>query len=443
MSTHDDDHASTERLARGLHDRVDDFGADAPIGLEAVKRTARGVRRRRRLVTGLAALVVVAVAVPTAVAVGGGVDRADHPLPATTSPTPSPSPSAVPMPSEAPSSPAPSPTTSDPSPSSPTPTSSDVRIVRLRADTEQHGGEPGIPYLLGYQIVAPDGKTVDLDAKDNVQLGRFGDGWALRSTDLDDHGTAALVFLDAQGRPTGEKAMMGSVAFSDDGSLLAYATPGGKLMVAWDGPGSPAELRTEGPGTIDPVAVLGSQRCDNPEGKGGCVVYYDQTTADGTTVAKVSDRHGIVDTVGTFRKVDDVASDGRVAGMVSASDTGSCSAVQDADGRRLWQTCDYALGRFSPDGRYIIGHPAYADGLGDYLVAVLDARTGKPLVEYRTKRDSFVTTTTWDADGTLLTMLYDKGWALMRLDESGSYSSVSTGRIAGSQERTPVVFAGN
>jgi hypothetical protein len=159
-------------------------------------------------------------------------------------------------------------------------------------------------------------------------------------------------------------------------------------------------------------------------------------------VAKVSDRHGIVDTLGPFRKVDDLASDGRVAGMVSASDTGSCSAVLNADGRMLWKTCDYSLGRFSPDGRYVIGHPAYADGLGDSLVAVLDARTGKPLVEYRTNRDAFVTTTVWDSDGTLLSMLYDHGWALMRLDRSGSYASVSSGRIAGPRERTPVVFAG-
>ena len=436
MSTHDDG----ERLARGLHDEADRFGADAPIGLDAVKRTARGVQRRRRVVTGLAALAVAAVVVPTALAVGGGIDRADQPAPATTSPSPSSSPSAVALPSEAPSSPAaPSPSTADPSPSSPTPTSSGVRTVRLRADTEQHGGEPQISYVLQRQIVKPDGSTVPIDG-DLAQVEGFGTGWVGRSTD--DQGNSDVIFFDSAGKPTLEKPIGSRLAFSQDGTLVAYTTRDQKLMVAWDGGSAVTRLRTEGPGVVTPRAVVGSQRCDNPEGEGGCMVYYDQEAADGTVVAKVSDRHGIVDTLGPFRRVDDVGPDGRVAGMVSSSDTGSCSAVQDADGKQLWRTCDYSLGRFSRDGRYIIGHPAYADGLGDPLVAVLDARTGKPLVEYRTNRGAFVTTTVWDSDGTLLSMLHDHGWALMRLDRLGSYASVSSGRIAGPAEHTPIVFAG-
>ena len=58
MSTHDED-----RLSRGLHDRAGDMHG-APLDLDEVLRTARGIRRRRQVLAGVAAAVVVAVAVP-------------------------------------------------------------------------------------------------------------------------------------------------------------------------------------------------------------------------------------------------------------------------------------------------------------------------------------------------------------------------------------------
>ena len=52
---------------------------------------------------------------------------------------------------------------------------------------------------------------------------------------------------------------------------------------------------------------------------------------------------------------------------------GTCSAVVDGGGPRLWETCDYGLGRLSPDGTYVVGTDPEADGYGSPTVSVLDA----------------------------------------------------------------------
>ncbi|NUR08050.1 MAG: WD40 repeat domain-containing protein, partial [Nocardioidaceae bacterium] len=334
--------------------------------------------------------------------------------------------------------PAPTPTETVPAPN---PTAVDgVRKVKLSGDTEAHSGEPDIPYVFQGSIVKPDGSTVAVD-RPLSQAGAFGSGWVGR-TSPDDQGDTDLVFLDAGGKVTDEQPVQGDLAFSDDGSLVAYATTDGRLMVAWDGPGSPAQLRTQGTGTLDPVAVLGSQRCDNPEGQGGCIVYYNQQSANGDLVAMTSSRHGTVDRVGDLVNVEDVSPAGVAVGMVSATDTGSCSAALSPEGRQLWKTCDYSLGRISPNGDLVVGRPAYRDGIGDGLVAILDMGTGKPLVEFDPPGDAFVNESAWDVNNTLLTMLYDDGWALMREDQDGAVSSVSTGRMPGAAEEVPVHFGG-
>ena len=73
MSNHDED-----RLSRGLHDRADSLHG-APLELDDVKRSARGIRRRRQVLAGLAVAAVVAVAVPVGISATGST-RADRPV---------------------------------------------------------------------------------------------------------------------------------------------------------------------------------------------------------------------------------------------------------------------------------------------------------------------------------------------------------------------------
>jgi hypothetical protein len=130
-----------------------------------------------------------------------------------------------------------------------------------------------------------------------------------------------------------------------------------------------------------------------------------------------------------------VTEDGRVAGVISyeddpTKDPGSCSAVLDGDNRELWKTCDFTLGRFSPDGELVLGHPAYRSGDGDASLAILDARDGTVLAEYVNDAGSqaFVTSTTWDADGTVLGMVRQgTTWHLMRFTADGQLSHATSG----------------
>ena len=93
MSTHDED-----RLTRGLQDRAGDVSG-APVGLDEVKRTARGIRRRRRITSGVVAAAVVAIVVPVGLNAAGSTN-ADRPVaPATTSPSGTPTRAGTPEPS--------------------------------------------------------------------------------------------------------------------------------------------------------------------------------------------------------------------------------------------------------------------------------------------------------------------------------------------------------
>ena len=129
--------------------------------------------------------------------------------------------------------------------------------------------------------------------------------------------------------------------------------------------------------------------------------------------------------------------DGRVAGIVSVEDDptkepGSCSAVLDSTNKQLWKTCDFTLGRFSPDGELVLGHPAYRSGEGDSSLAILDADDGTVLVEYITDADSqaFVTSTAWDADGTVLGIVRQgTSWHLMRFTSDGQLSHATSGGV--------------
>ena len=48
----------------------------------------------------------------------------------------------------------------------------------------------------------------------------------------------------------------------------------------------------------------------------------------------------------------------------------------------MWETCDFQLGAFSPDGKYVVGLAPYFDGNGSPSVAMLDATTGEPVVDF-------------------------------------------------------------
>jgi hypothetical protein len=416
-----------EQLSRELRSRADDVDGH-PIALDAVKRRAHRMKWQRRAATGTL-VAAFAVAIPAGIVVvsentGGG--RSDLATPPTTSDSSGPA-------------------TDSPTPSSTTDTASTqpsdgVKKVVLTADIERHGGEPQIVTSFDDTIIDINGNAVPIGEM-WTEVVRNGEtpGSAWMGLAWDNDGNTVLKFASADGSsisegipvtrglaispPTNADGSGSNVAYySLDDDTLHLISSTGNFLESW-----PFAQGTE----VVPVGVLD-----------GGVVY----NVDGRQpVAMLATSGGGTQPILGLRSVRGVYAPGNlVSGVISVEDFGSCSAVVNAEsGKQLWKTCDYTLGAFSPDGKYIIGNPPYIDGIGDGLVAILDAKTGDPIVEYdtKTRQGSLLAGgTVWDTDGTLLAMLYDDGWALMRLDTDGVFSNVSTGRIAGAPEDLPLFF---
>ena len=127
----------------------------------------------------------------------------------------------------------------------------------------------------------------------------------------------------------------------------------------------------------------------------------------------------------------DAATDQAVV-QTTVTDTGSCWSTYafpggEFAGALTEQTCDFSLGPFSADSKYLIGWPAYADGWGPGEVAILDAETFQPVVQFDSKRDYGVMNAVWDGDSHSLiaTVYLDGQWQLQRLGLDGSLESVS------------------
>jgi YD repeat-containing protein len=396
-----------DRLTRELHDRSHDVGGH-PIGLESVKQNARTIQRRRRLVSGVAAAAAVAVVVPTAMAVTNGLVQGaqgpvDQPTPGLTEPV-------------------------DPSPDVDDTRNRDHQLTTVGL---QRGDAPAIAYLNGPSLVQPEGE-VSLGAR-YQGITQYDEGWI--AVGADSNGDWATYFLDPDGSVRSDEPVADAFTVSPDGSLVAYTTPDGRLMVDWDGLSAPAQLNDPDAGQMSPVAVFGEDSCDESEGEGGCVVFYN--TAGAQPKAFLSSHNGIVERAGPFRALSDVSGD-RLAGQISSSLTGSCSAVTDQSFTEQWRTCDFRLRRFSPDGRYILGTNAYGDGFADTELAILDAQTGEPVVRYDGKGKSFVgiLDMVWEDDSHALAVTYEEGtWMVVRLDTEGNVEQAVGGFEADDMSR--------
>ena len=128
-----------EPLRDALRHRADQIGDTSPLTLDDVKGRARGIRRRRAAVTGLAAAAVLAVAVPMGIAVTDGVGEDPENPP-------------VAGPSTTPSEDGPAPDTG-------------VKDGVLTTDVDAESYAPAIPFLYDGRVTLPDGETIALQGE--------------------------------------------------------------------------------------------------------------------------------------------------------------------------------------------------------------------------------------------------------------------------------------
>ena len=170
------------------------------------------------------------------------------------------------------------------------------------------------------------------------------------------------------------------------------------------------------------VAVLASRpvsiRADEPtpaltldqdEAPVGTTLTLDGTGFD----AWVDAAHGV--TITAFD------ADGNLydSGEVAINEDGTLETTITTDN---YAPGDYTLGAFSPDGTYVLGHPAYRDGIGDGQIA-LYTETGRLLVNRQTsdRHPGFYQGATWeDATHVLFPVFQAEKWSLVRMSVTGA-----------------------
>jgi hypothetical protein len=372
---------TTDDLTRSLQEQADRIGGH-PIDLDSVRGKARSIQRRRRAATAVVAAAVLAVTVPVGITVAGGLTDASL----------QPAPAPVPTPQKDGSFP--------------------LTIEGLPA---------GEPAKIGYiridekQLVMPGG-TVDTPEA-YVQISPYGPNhWlALRAGDYPPSGYQ-VVELTEDFDVVSSVASGPAIVLNQNFSRFAWVEiEGGQSVLVTVVPFTRTEptRTTIGDGLAQPVGFL----------PGGRVVFSstDQATAK-QSFGVVAPGGKVTELNGFLRLYDASEANGLVAGQTEFRRDGTSCAGVLANSRMVWDTCDHTLGRFSPDGRYVVGLASQSDGLGSPTVSVLAADTGDALVDFRPANGEFVAVNQveWEDDDTLLaTVTQGRDQALLRLEMDG------------------------
>jgi hypothetical protein len=403
---HDED-----RLVRALHDRADDMDPHV-LAFDDVRSSARGIRRRRRVLGGVVAAVVAAVAVPVGLTAVDGT-RADRPVaPATSTPTPAPTSTASPTPSD--------------------------RTVTLTAQGVDAGAPPAIAYLRDHAVVRPDGAEQGLPAAYS-SIYPYRGGWVAVERR---EGTPYVVRLDASGTEVSAVPGGDRIAVSSDGLQLSWSVSGlagkpSRLVLDTSNGHSDAPTTVDVPAgqQVTPVGFLDAGRVLYRV-DGAQPTFW--VTDFGSPPVQVRDVSNVTAVSGAG---------GVLADQTASNDDGtSCWVVRSVTGsaadEALARSCDWTFQAFSPDGSRLVGVPSDSDGLGAAAVAVLDAGTGKPVVTFERSRtgDAFVARTVWEDDAHLLASMFEDGsWHLLRLGVDGTVEWLKGS--AGAEESSPFAFS--
>ena len=384
---------TSEQLTRGLQEQADRIGGH-PIDLESVRGRARGIQRRRRIAAGAVAAAVLAVAVPVGVTVAGNLGQGQGPQP-----MPSPEPTIEPA-----------------------PLNKDGSYLLSPKDAPD-GEAAQVPYYVldDRRLVAPAG-TFELPG-DFSQIAAYGDdGWiGLEGGAFPPFGYR-LVTMDVKFdvRSTVPAGM--GLAVSDQGTRIAWAEIEDGRVTLVNAPSDAGEPTRVPVSAEEPTAVGFLED--------GRAVFASFDPNTGATEWFVVGVDGSVARFGGFQRITGTSEvDGLVAGQTQFLGDRTCSQATDpGGGKPVWETCDHSVGDFSPDGRHLIGFASYSDGLGSPSLAILDAATGQPVVDYRGARDEHIAVTQaiWeDADTILAAVIQGTDHSIVRIELDGRVSRVA------------------
>jgi hypothetical protein len=320
-------------------------------------------------------------------------------------------------------------------------------VTALTTKGLPQGEAPGIAVLVAGDPASPagtwtlrrsSGATVDLSVQRPFGFVPLGEAMVVMEDDGD--GAAALYVDGTGGEVTREDVLGYRLAVSANGAMVAWLAPDHRVHFMEQGREGVFDL-PEVPGAVEMGALSGYDTCFEAESDvGGCTAFVD---VDEPRQAWLTSSHGIVDTAGPLLSVADTY-EGRLVGLLSVTDEGSCGGLFKRLTTAVWQTCDHTLQSFSPDGRLVLGTDAYLDGFGRRTVAFLDAPSGDLRREFRSNgHGPTVLQTAWEDADHVLAVVFERGrWSVVRLGSDGS-AEVALGPVDGVDLERPYVLAEN
>lgn len=362
-------------LSTTLKRQADEFARRGGHDLELAQVVSRAgeIRRGRRMRASMVmAAVVVAIAVPVGITVIG-----DNPN------TPKPGPPIATNPTQAPN-------------------TDRIGVNGLRTGELPALGyfEAGTLHHGGAEIPVGNGGEVR-------GIARMNGGFLVSRQAVDGSGDLTATFFgdDQEAAPGESWPLSGGFAVSTDGNVGAFVEPNGTVVVVQDAGALHYELgRLSAPGspTWDVGAVTG-ENCSGRSEETGCTVYVNDRNAQ-QGFYSITDHGTVVSLQRSITSLNAAHGD-LLAGIISVSDDGSCSAVTTTADTTRWSTCKEQLLAFSPDGRHLLGAQAYGDGLGDNQLVVLDAKNGHPVLDLSVEDGFTIRTATWEDDDHLLALV--------------------------------------
>jgi hypothetical protein len=401
-----DDHINPQ-ITRALRQQADQI-QEGPLTMADITGKARSIQRRRTLATIAGAAAVVAVIAPVGViALNRGGHNAGPPVSSSSG-----------TPTTVPSSPAAAPT----------------YTVDMTPDVDgTYNGGPMIPQWMDGTIADAHGNATAVGQVRSFALAPDGSAWiGITAGSSGDNYVTRFAIPDGKvlsKQPTGSLG----IATTPDGASVAYLTHEGKDVSVGTLTLLGAHARTwqiQNPGYSTPVGILGN----------GDVVL-ENSEATQVTLAK---QDGNVTTIPGkyFRATSTSTATGLVAVQTkSNADLTSCWALVDVSGDEKAQTCDYALGQFSADGRYIVGMGSQQSGAGPTRLHLLEAATLQPVATFDPPKDGyFWGATAWTGD-TILADVFSHGeWGLAWLSADGIKMQRSANKPGDGIEPPPYLF---
>jgi hypothetical protein len=397
MSAHDDD--LTTDLNRELRGRSDAMhGSTLDFG--DVQRRARSIRRRRTATAVVGAAAAVALIVPTA-ALATHSGHRDEPGPATQLPSPTQT------------------TTTTADGHQPAPGVMDVSDLPTGAPPQMDYVYKGVLHLSG------GGTAVVHTHYIPNRFVEMADGTTVWLTS--DHGTPYVEIEDVDGNVHDPVPSTFDLSVNAMHSIVAWMTPAGQVMI-WEGWASqPRPLGDPVPGTewrLGPVtgvgaAVPGKAGPDCHDSVCTVIVNVPGATWQPWEVSE-SGTHKLLD--GSYLSVADENESGLTIGYTKITDSGNCSKLLGGGEFQGFATCKHTLENFSPDGRLILGLPAYPDGAGPNQIAMYDLE-GQLLFDRGStlKVQPTFNQYEWEDDTHVLITVYQEGqWSLVRVASDGS-----------------------